>query len=218
MAVAAPQWVCVTLIFTTPKKHKSQTIQRKHKDRIRQLQIESSDSISILCDSRSWHPSVLNYAQQMHYYLKGATVYFVLNQHGSFTGRIVNVPRTWVLQKNNRQVCSLLHREETNVLHPEKNSLERKPGMLRCYGAFNLGPSPSSNMVLWPSCNLDVLTYTAVLAVHLGDAKLLTKKAESEANLRHWISVKILLVILLQDRNQSSIIPASAIINQLVVQ
>lgn len=75
--------------------------------------------------------------------------------------------------------------------------------MLRCYGAFNLAPSPSSNKVLWPSCNLDVLAYMAVLAVHLGDAELLANKDETEATLRHWTSVKILLVILLQDRSQS---------------
>lgn len=100
----------------------------------------------------------------------------------------------------------------------KKTSLQRKPGMLRCYGALNLAPSSSSNKVLWTSCNLDVLTYMAVLAVHLGAAELLANKAETEANLRHWTSIKILLVILLWDRSQCPMIPASGIIHQLVLQ
>lgn len=65
--------------YAMVNKHKSETIQRKHRDRIRQVQTESSDSLPILCDSCSWHPSVLNYAQQRHCYLKGDTV-LCLNQ------------------------------------------------------------------------------------------------------------------------------------------
>jgi len=99
----------------------------------------------------------------------------------------------------------------------KKTSLQRKPGMLRCYGTVHLAPSSSSNMVLWPSCNLDILAYMAALEAHLEDAELLANKAETEANLRRQTSVKILLVILLQDRSQSPMIPESAIINQVVV-
>lgn len=85
--------------------------------------------------------------------------------------------------------------------------------MLRCYRAFNLVPSPSSNKILWPSCDLDVFAYVAVLAGHLGDAELLAKL---RLKLRQWTSIKILLVILFQDSSQSQMILASAI-NQLVV-
>lgn len=44
-----------------------------------------------------------------------------------FTGRTVNIPRTECFQKNNTKACSLLYRGNTNVVHPKRNSQQRKP-------------------------------------------------------------------------------------------
>lgn len=69
--------------------------------------------------------------------------------------------------------------------------------MLRCYGAFNLVPSPSSNKVLWLSCGLDVFAYVAVLAGHLADEELLVSNDISKCYKSAGCSVAISLPPLL---------------------
>lgn len=71
-------------------------------------------------------------------------------------------------------------RKQMYCIQKKKTSLQRKPAMLRCYRAFNLVPSPSSNKILWPSCDLECICLCGSTSRALRRCRIVSK-VETEA-------------------------------------
>lgn len=140
-------------------------------------------------------------------------MYFVLNQHESSLEEQLMYQEPECFRKTTDKYIAFCTEEKKKK---KKYYIQQKPlwkGNQECQDAMGLPACPQAPPAT-QCCGLPAISrYSPIW--HLGDAQLLANKAESEANLRHQTSIKILLVILLRGRNRSPMIPASVTVNQL---